>query len=224
MIDRISIQHEIPDLLQATHDFFTHFLQDQSTCTIAGKCGPAWDTNIPFKEVWVWYSVRVQMYSQLHSGIAPPQKLFASPPSEEWPTGWCDTALFTQDATAGPLHPPPGLNGQIRMIFHPLWDLPTKLPLYLTYVEQFDIVPQTHLPRGQRLAPDLIWGMSNGLPMGAVVPLYHLRRPIQLIPKFGGSANPTLTSRTSFDASCDFYLNHYFDKEDFFYMRDSLAT
>ena len=64
---------------------------------------------------------------------------------------------------------------------------------------------------------------SDGSPMGAVVPLYHLRRPIQLIPKFGGKADPALTSRTSFDSSRDFYLNHYFDKEDFFYMRGSAA-
>jgi hypothetical protein len=94
------------------------------------------------------------------------------------------------------------------------------------------VVPQADLPRGQRLAPDLIWGMyilrracrSDGSPLGAVVPLYHLRRPVQLVPKFGAKADPNLTSRTSFDASRDFYLNHYFDKEDFFYMRDSLAT
>ena len=122
--------------------------------------------------------------------------------------------------------------GQIRVIFHPLWDLQTKLPLYLAYVERFDIVPQADLPRGQRLVPDLIWGMyvlrrarrSDGSPMGAVVPLYHLHHPIQLIPKFGANANRTLTSHSSFDASTNFYLNHYFDKEDFFYMRSSIPT
>ena len=121
--------------------------------------------------------------------------------------------------------------GQIRLIFHPVWDLRTKLPLYLAYVQRFDIVPQMHLPRGHRLAPDPVRGMyvlrrayrSDGSPMGAVVPLYHLRQPIQLIPRFGDKANPALTSRTSFDASRDFFLNHYFDKEDFIYMRDSLA-
>ena len=120
--------------------------------------------------------------------------------------------------------------GQIRLIFHPLWDLQTKLPLYLAYVERFDVVPQADLPRGRRLAPDLIRGMyilrrayrSDGSPMGAVVPLYHLRRPLQLVPRFGEKANPTLTSQTSFGASRDFYLNHYFNKEDFVYMRDSL--
>ena len=118
------------------------------------------------------------------------------------------------------------------MIFLPIWELQTKLPLYLAYVERFDIIPQADLPRTQRSAPDLIWGMyvlrrahrSDGSPMGAVVPLYHLRRPVQLVPKFGDIADPALTSRTSFDAHNDFYLNHYFDKEDFFYMRDSVAA
>jgi hypothetical protein len=60
--------------------------------------------------------------------------------------------------------------------------------------------------------------------MGAIVPLYHVCRSVQLVPKFGERVDPTLTSRTSFDASRDFYLNHYFDKEDFFYIRSSLAT
>ena len=122
--------------------------------------------------------------------------------------------------------------GRIRMIFHPIWNLQTKLPLYLAYVERLDVVPQTHLPRGCRLAPDPIWGMyvlrrayrSDGSPMGAIIPLYHLRQPIHLIPRFGAKADSTLTSQTSSGASHDFYLNHYFDKEDFMYMRDSLTT
>ena len=251
-VGTISIKYEIPDLLQATRDFFSHFLHDQSTRTLGGRRGPAWNATLPFEHVRVWSSVRVQTYSQLRSGLAPPEKLFASPPSTEWPKGRFDTAIFAQDAVDGPLHPPPGLNGkqphyilfnitesqlgffvgQIRLIFHPIWDLKTKLPLYLAYVERFDIVPQGRLPREHRLAPDPIRGMyvlrrayqSDGSPMGSIIPLYHLRRSLQLVPRYGEKADPTLTPRTSFSASRDFYLNHYFDKEDFFYMRDSLDT
>ena len=249
-IDEVSLQYNIPDLLQGTRDFFSHFLRDQDTHTISGRRGPAWNANIPFKNVQVWHSVHVQTNSQVHSGITLPQKLYASPPSEEWPAGRCDTAMFAEDAISAPPRPPLGLDGkclagfipnqpdsypgffvgQIRSIFHPIWDLRTKFPLYLAYVERFDVIPQTHLPRGRRLAPDLIRGMyilrrayrSNGSPMGAIVPLYHLWQPIQLIPRFGEKADPALTSRTSFATSRDFYLNHYFDKEDFFYMRNSL--
>ena len=49
--------------------------------------------------------------------------------------------------------------GQIRVIFHPIWEVPTARPFYLAYVEQFDVAPQAHLPRGARLAPDPIHGM-----------------------------------------------------------------
>jgi hypothetical protein len=114
-IDEISVQHELPDLLQAVHDFFSHFLHDQTTRTIAGKRGPAWNSTMPFTQVRVWHSVQVQTYSQCGPGVAPPQKLFASPPTDEWPDGRCDTAIFVQDAT-GHLHPPPGLDGKSYIV------------------------------------------------------------------------------------------------------------
>lgn len=120
--------------------------------------------------------------------------------------------------------------GQIRAIFHPIWNIPTKRPFYLAYVQRFDIVPQTHLPRGMRLAPDPIHGMyvlrrayrSDRRPMGAIVPLYHLRMPVHLIPRFGEKADPHLTAETSFDNSDVFFLNHYFDKQDFSFFRESI--
>ena len=120
--------------------------------------------------------------------------------------------------------------GQICIIFHPIWNIPTKYPLYLAYVQRFDVVPQMHLPRGERLAPDPIHGMyvlrrakrSDGSPMGAIVLLHHLRMPVHLIPRFGEKVDPRLTSRTSFDSSHLFFLNHYFDKEDFVFLRESL--
>jgi len=111
-IGAISTKYEIPDLLQATRDFFSHFLHDQNTRTLGGRRGPAWNANLPFEQVRVWSSVRVQTYSQLRSGLTPPEKLYASPASQEWPKGRCDTAIFVQDSTGGPLCPPPGLNGK----------------------------------------------------------------------------------------------------------------
>ena len=111
-IDELSAQYAIPDLLQATRDFFSHFLRDQDTRTIGGRRGPAWNAETPFEQVRVWYSVRVQTYSKLTTGVATPQKLFVSPPNDEWPVGRCDTAIFAQDSINGPLQPPPGLNGE----------------------------------------------------------------------------------------------------------------
>ena len=111
-ISKVSTQYAIPDLLQATRDFLSHFLINQNTRTIAGRRGPVWNADVPFDNIHVWNAVRVQTHSQLVPGLAPPRKLFASPPGEGWPTGRCDTAVFAQAATAGPLRPPPGLDGK----------------------------------------------------------------------------------------------------------------
>ena len=58
-IDEVSTKYGIPDLLQATNDFLSHFLLEQTTCTVAGKRGPDWNTSVPFDHVRVWYSIRV---------------------------------------------------------------------------------------------------------------------------------------------------------------------
>ena len=108
----VSELYSIPDLLQAIHDFLSHFLHDQNTRMISGRRGPAWNANVPFDHVRVWNAARVQTYSQLVPGPAPPQKLFAWPPGGEWPAGRCDTAIFAENAIAGPPCPPPGLDGK----------------------------------------------------------------------------------------------------------------
>jgi hypothetical protein len=108
--------------------------------------------------------------------------------------------------------------------------LKTRLPLYLAYVYRFDIVPQPYMPRGQQTVPDPITGMyvlrkarrSDGSPMGAIVPLYHCHMPVNLIPKFGEMADPYLTAQTSVEGTHEFFLNHYFEIEDFFHLRSSL--
>ena len=86
------------------------------------------------------------------------------------------------------------------------------------------------MPRGQQTVPDPITGMyvlrrarrSDGSPMGAIVPLYHSHMPVNLVPKFGASADSHLTAETSIENTREFFLNHYFDLEDFFHLRSSL--
>ena len=46
--------------------------------------------------------------------------------------------------------------------------------------------------------------------------------PINLIPKFGERADPHLTAAKSVENSREFFLNHYFDMEDFFHLHGSL--
>ena len=108
----ISAQFAIPDLLPALRDFFSHYLRDQQNRTVAGRRGPLQNASVPFEHVRVWHSVRVQLKGGYSSIPTPADKLFASPPSDEWPTGRCDTAIFSKDAEGGPIRPPPGLDGK----------------------------------------------------------------------------------------------------------------
>ena len=113
-IEDVSAQFAILDLLPALRDFFSHYLHDQQSRTIAGRRGPLWNASAPFEDVRVWHSVRVQMQDG-SSQTPPPDKLFASPPGGEWPTGRCDTAIFSIDAEGGPARPPPGLDGKLSL-------------------------------------------------------------------------------------------------------------
>ena len=100
-IKGISIRFSIPDLLPALRDFFAHYLNDQESRTISGRRGPLWNASAPFEDVRVWHSVRVQTKSGHSPTPTPPNKLFASPPSDEWPNGRCDTAIFSMDSEGG---------------------------------------------------------------------------------------------------------------------------
>lgn len=108
----VSIQFAIPDLLPTLRDFLSHYLQNQQHRVIAGRRGALWNADVPFERVRVWHSVRVQTRARYPSTSTPPHKLFASPPSDEWPTGRCDTAIFSTNGKGGPERPPPGLDGK----------------------------------------------------------------------------------------------------------------
>ena len=112
-IEVISTQFAIPDLLLALQDFFSHYLQDQQNHTIAGRRGPLWNASAPFKDIRVWHSVRVQTRGGYSPTPAPAAKLFAIPLCEEWPTGQCDTAIFSKDVEGGPTWPSVGLDGKL---------------------------------------------------------------------------------------------------------------
>jgi hypothetical protein len=246
-IRRISINDAaakfcIPDLQASIRNWFDSHLTNR---TISDQLAPV-DDVLPFMEVHVWDSVQVQNYDAT-GGLRQPQRLFARPPSSSWPAGRCDTALFRESintSTTGPGH---GLNGmiylcclmshsiyaragffvgQLRFIFHPVLEVDPKSPLYLAYVHRFDIVPQPH---GDASIPDPVTGMyvlrkstcPTGSPLGVIVPLYHCDIPVHLIPQFGEAANVYLTPQTIMEQTETFFLNHYFDTEDFFYFRSS---
>ena len=113
---------------------------------------------------------------------------------------------------------------QIRLVFHPVWSGST----FLVYAERFSIIPQpTHYGSTTRgPCPDPATGMyvversvrSDGTRLGDVVPLSQLRIPSPLIPRYGIRADPRLTAQNSSEYSTEFHLNHFFDKELYYFM------
>lgn len=111
-INIIAADFRIPNLYTSIRDFLSHYLYDQETRRISGRQGPTNGTLLPFNEIRVWHSVQLQNYDS-NGGLRPPQRLFASPPSDDWPSGRYDTVLFRESVDAGsPRRPGLGLEGQ----------------------------------------------------------------------------------------------------------------
>jgi hypothetical protein len=103
-------------------------------------------------------------------------------------------------------------------------------PSYLVYAQRFDIIPQlSALPLTRAAIPDPITGLyllkralrTDQSRMGGIIPLSHCRMPVQLVPRFGAKADTGLTCTTSMERSREFFLNGYFDKDIFQYLRSS---
>jgi hypothetical protein len=61
---------------------------------------------------------------------------------------------------------------------------------------------------------------ADGTRMGDIIPLTHIRAPVDLVPQFMGEADPRLTKENSFEYSSEFLLNHFSDRQIYY----SLAT
>jgi hypothetical protein len=104
------------------------------------------------------------------------------------------------------------------------------MPPYLVYAQRFDIIPQpSNTPPTRAPVPDPITGLyvfkrasrNDQSRIGDIIPLSHCRMPVQLIPRFGAKADTRLTATTSMEWSREFFLNKYFDKDIFQYLRSS---
>jgi hypothetical protein len=104
------------------------------------------------------------------------------------------------------------------------------MPSYLVYAQRFDIIPQlTSVPPARANIPDPITGLyvfkralrADKTRIGDIIPLSHCRAPVQLVPRFGDYADARLTSSNSMEWSREFFLNAYFDKDIFQYLRGS---
>jgi len=103
-------------------------------------------------------------------------------------------------------------------------------PSYLAYAQRFDIIPQPSVISHTRASiPDPITGLyvlkrafrTDQSRIGDIIPLSHCRMPTQLVPHFGKKADTRLTYTKSMEKCREFFLNGYFDKDIFQYLRSS---
>ena len=98
---------------------------------------------------------------------------------------------------------------QLRLMFRIL-----GTDTFLAYVQCFNVTS----------APDTASGLhglkrairTNGMRIGDIIPLSHIRSPAHVIPRFGRAANARLNSHTSYELSSEFWLNKYWTKQ-FYY-------
>lgn len=102
---------------------------------------------------------------------------------------------------------------------------------FLAYVQRFDIIPQTTstgstTSRGYVPEPSTKMyilkrsSRADGIRMGDIIPLSHIRAAVDLVPQFMEAADSRLTKENSLEYSNEFLLNHFFDKQIYY----SLAT
>ncbi|KAH8995619.1 hypothetical protein EDB92DRAFT_1968768 [Lactarius akahatsu] len=203
----------LPDLWGALADFLVR-ADAGDPIRIGGHRVADSDSPLPFRNLQVWTRVQLQHHSYYAPNrILPPQTINASLPSGLWPCGHSDVVLFNTD--------------------HNKAFLPSSSAnLFLSYVQQFDIVPQPNpiapAPSNQRgVYPHPSTGMYllkraqwNGRAiMGDVVPLAQLRALVNLVPRFGEEANKQLAKEMALEYSSEFWLNKYFDKELFYALK-----
>jgi hypothetical protein len=251
-INALAEKFNIPDLYPALVDFFSSHLTNPSIHCIGGRRRVQANAQLPFTHVMVWHSFRVQTRSMDDGFVTDPRRLNAVPPCDMWLHGRYDSALFIQDSANLAACPDVGLDGksskvirssqpelhfpgytvaQIRIIFHPIWDVEVpNAPSYLVYAQRFDIIPQATTGSPTRVAvPDPTTGLytfkravrADKSRVGDVLPLSHCRVPIQLVPRFGAKADVRLTNKNSMEWSREFFLNAYFDKDIFQYLWNS---
>lgn len=96
-IDQVALAFQIPDLRAALGDYVQ---RERSNLphSVSGSRLSAGDCHLPFSELAVWHSVRLQQ-TPFHSDsdLASAQTVTASPPSSSWKYGRFDAVIFNVD-------------------------------------------------------------------------------------------------------------------------------
>ncbi|KAG1834477.1 hypothetical protein EV424DRAFT_1468577 [Suillus variegatus] len=181
----------------------------------ARRAGP--DASLPFDKMQIWFKVQLQDMDVHNASIVQPaQTLNCAPPYDLWTSGQYDTVIVNHEE--GYSWPADGLQriAQIRLIMRPIGKRGAEWlwkDRFLTYVQQFDIgdrEPATRLHLLKRAK------RSNRTRIGDIIPVTQFRAPVNVVPRFGASADNRLTPYNSTKHSSEFWLNRYWDKNTFF--------
>ena len=111
-INSVAEMFNLPDLCPALLDFFAEHLQNHSNHHIGGRRRTQANTQLPFDDVMVWFSLRTQTRSMDDWSIAYPRRLSVVPSSDPWPLGRYDTVILVDDSTNPSMSPNVGLDGK----------------------------------------------------------------------------------------------------------------
>ncbi|KAG1724069.1 hypothetical protein EDB19DRAFT_1950157, partial [Suillus lakei] len=222
-IDNAAIKFGLSDLWPAIADFLrreaTHGQNHIHTIGGARRAGA--NASLPFQKIQIWFKLQLQD-TEFHDSsiIWPVQTLNCAPPSDVWNSGRYDSVIVNNEL--GYLWPADGLHGhtvgQMRLIMRPIGKSNTDWSwkdCFLIYVYRFDGTTSACDPAMQ-LHSIRRAKCSNGMLVGDIIPLMQIRAPVNLIPRFGGSADSRLTSQNSMEHTSEFWLNKFWDKNMFF--------
>ena len=87
-VDEVADRFKLPDLRLALADYLNAPpLRTGEGRQIGGRRRAQGYQNLPFNDLQVWYSVRIQNKSVLDNTVLPPRTVCAFPPSDTWPQG-----------------------------------------------------------------------------------------------------------------------------------------
>jgi hypothetical protein len=117
-IDSLAGEYDLPDLRPALLDYFSQHLQTPSVLHIGGRRRTQANAQLAFENVVVWRSLRLQTRSVGNGQLSDPRRLTAEPPSDLWPHGRYDTALFVNESANPAKSPDVGLDGKLLDMMH----------------------------------------------------------------------------------------------------------
>ncbi|KAI5984167.1 hypothetical protein EDD15DRAFT_2375560 [Pisolithus albus] len=226
-IDIVAERFKLPDLRGALGDYLNREGNvTQNFHTFGGQRRSPPDVHLPFKELHVWYKVRLQQKAYHDpSDIASTFTVHAHPPDCLLKYGRYDAAIMNVDDQWQ--WPSSGLQGHaivhVHLIMCPVLPRGSSgvnrfSDHFLIYAQRFDIVPQgnSSVERTTGLHVLKKAMRASGSELGEVFPLDQLRSYAHVVLRFGRKADNRLTSTNCIHSSPSFFLNKYF-KKDFFY-------